>query len=311
MRKAIVSVIGFLAVAGVIGYLATSGGGPLGRARSDSVGGGGAGASGSPVTEKGLAVPGPAEVADSSVTGAVSSGSGSLTGVGELPAIGPAIVKTARIDVEVKKDGFEAAFDAARIVAATYGGYVESSSTSGTKVRSGSLMIRVPAASFDQAMTDLDRLGTVKAQSMSGQDVTSQYVDLKARLTTWETQEAVLLRLMRRATSVEATLRVQRELQDVQFRIEQIKGQLRVLDNQTSLATIQLSLREPGAPIHVESNVSERPSLVEAWDKALNGFLGVLYSVVVGLGYLVPIAVIVAAAWLGYRRLRSRPAVAG
>jgi hypothetical protein len=158
-------------------------------------------------------------------------------------------------------------------------------------------------------MTDLGQLGTVKAQSMSGQDVTSQYVDLRARLTTWETQEAVLLKLMRRATSVEATLRVQRELQDVQFRIEQIKGQLRVLDSQTSLATIALSLREPGAPIHVEPTISERPSLVEAWDKALNGFLGVVYSVVVGLGYLVPIAVIAAVAWFGYRRLRPRAAV--
>jgi hypothetical protein len=251
------------------------------------------------------------EAGDASIAGTASSGSGSLVGVGEVPAIGPAIVKTARVDVQVKKGGFEAAFDTARMVASKYGGYVESSSTSGTDVRTGTLTIRVPAASFDQAMNELDGLGTVKAQSISGQDVTSQYVDLKARLTTWETQEAVLLRLMRQATSVEATLRVQRELQDVQFRIEQIKGQLRVLDNQTSLATITLSLREPGAPVHVQTTTSERPSLGEAWDKALDGFLGVVYSVVVGLGYLVPIGAIVGAAWLGYRRLRSRPALTG
>jgi hypothetical protein len=53
--------------------------------------------------------------------------------------------------------------------------------------------------------------------------------------------------------------------------------------------------------------VSERPSLGEAWDKALNGFFSVVYSVTVGLGYLIPIALIVALGWLGYRRIRPRP----
>ncbi|MGH2668969.1 MAG: DUF4349 domain-containing protein, partial [bacterium] len=158
------------------------------------------------------------------------------------------------------------------------------------------------------AMADLRGLGTVEGQSISGQDVTAEFVDLESRLTTWETQEVVLLRLMRQATSVEATLRVQRELQDVQFRIEQIKGQLRVLENRTSLATIQVSIREPGAA-RFEAAAGERPSLGEAWDRALNGFLGVIYAIVVGMGYLVPVTAVALAGWFGYRRLRTRPAV--
>ena len=44
----------------------------------------------------------------------------------------------------------------------------------------------------------------MQARSVSGRDVTNEYVDLNARLRTWEAQEAVLLRLMKRATSVEA-----------------------------------------------------------------------------------------------------------
>jgi len=310
MRKVALSIIGFLALAGVIGYLATSS--VLSGADASGESAPAAGATraldqvgsaraatveGLAGTEDAAAVPGTAE----SQTG--------VSGIGALPPIGPAIVKTSQISIEVKNDGFESAFNAATFIAGKYGGYVESSSTAGTKTQSGELTIRLPSGSFDQAMADLRGLGTVEGQTISGQDVTAEFVDLDARLRTWETQEVVLLRLMRQATSVEATLRVQRELQDVQFRIEQIKGQLRVLENRTSLATIQVSIREPGAARFEQAAAGERPSLGEAWDRALNGFLGVIYAIVVGLGYLVPVTALALAGWFGYRRLRARPAV--
>lgn len=314
MRKVALSIIGFLALAGVIGYLATSSVFSGGGASSESAPAAGATfapdeAVGADTAEGrvGLAEA-PGVAAGFQGVGGLS-GAGSLSGVGNLPPIGPAIVKTASISIEVKKDGFESAFNAATLIAGTYGGYVESSSTAGTKTQSGELTIRVPSSSFDRAMTDLRGLGTVEGQTISGQDVTSEFVDLDSRLRTWETQEVVLLKLMRQATSVEATLRVQRELQDVQFRIEQIKGQLRLLDNRTSLATIQVSVREPGAVRVEQAAAGERPSLGEAWERAVNGFLGVIFAIVVGLGYLVPITAVAVAAWFGYRRLRPRPAL--
>lgn len=309
MRKVALSIIGFLALAGVIGYLATSGV-ISGR---DASGGSAPVASATRALDQAVVgldgVESATTPGEATEVGAGLSGGGSLSGVGNLPPIGPAVVKSATISIEVGKDGFESAFNAATFIAGTYGGYVESSSTAGTKTQSGELTIRLPSASFDRAMADLRGLGTVEGQSISGQDVTAEFVDLDSRLRTWETQEVVLLRLMRQATSVEATLRVQRELQDVQFRIEQIKGQLRVLDNRTSLATIQVSIREPGAARFEQAAAGERPSLGEAWDRALNGFLGVIYAIVVGLGYLVPITALALAGWFGYRRLRARPAV--
>jgi hypothetical protein len=301
VRKVVISIVALLAASGVIGFIATSGGG----GGAGEAGGSLASATSAP---KRLAAPVAVSANDSleSQSGSGLTGEGgALSDVGNLPAIGPAIVKTAQISIEVKKGGFQNAFDAASVVAGRYGGYVQDSSMAGTKSKSGSLTIRVPSARFDEAMNDLRRLGAVKGQSISGQDVTSEFVDLEARLRTWQTQEAVLLRLMRRATSVEATLRVQSQLQEVQFKIEQIKGQLRVLENQTSLATIRAELREAGAPVVEPAGVSS-PSLGEAWDRALAGFLGVVFAVVVGLGYLIPALAIAAAAWLGYRWLRPR-----
>jgi hypothetical protein len=313
MRKAVLPIIGFLALAGIVGYVATSGGGS-GPRQAGTVPTGAASRAPSQVlaglgVDEGVSAP---AVPGAGAGGGAGGGSaGDLSSIGNLPVIGPDIVKTAGISIEVKKGGFEGAFNAATTIAGRYGGYVQDSSMRGTKAKFGELTIRVPASAFEQAMNDLRGLGSVQGQSISGQDVTSQFVDLNARLRTWEAQEAVLLRLMRQATSIESTLRVQNQLQDVQFRIEQIKGQLRLLDNQTSLATIDVSLREAGAPVATQQTVArDRPSLSEAWDRAVDGFLGVIFAVVVGLGYLIPVAALAFAIGFGYRRYRTKPAAA-
>jgi hypothetical protein len=172
-------------------------------------------------------------------------------------------------------------------------------------------LIRVPMQSFDLAVHDLSALGTVDKQSENGQDVTSQYVDLNARLRTWQSQENVLVRLMNQAHSINDTMQVQRELQQVQFQIEDIKGQLRVLNDQTALGTIQLDLHEPGVSVAPSPKTEPKPSLADAWDQAVAGFLGVISLVIVGLGYVIPLAAIGGCVWLVYRRVKARDAGAG
>jgi Domain of unknown function (DUF4349) len=314
MRRFGLAAFAFLAIAAVVGFVATGG-----LSGVNATGGSGtAGMSTSSMPAKGAPVTGPVAgdafgAAPGSGTAATDEGAtagtvstGPVGSIGGLPAIGAAVIKTASVDIQVHKGEFETAFDAAMKIASRYGGYVESSSSSGAKVHSGTLTIRVPSVSFQDAMNDLTGLGEVQSQSASGHDVTDQFIDLNARLRTWEAQEAVLLRLMKHATTIEATLRVQSNLQDVQFRIEQIKGQLRVLENQTELASIDVSLHEPGVIVHPAGTTKpdERPSLAEAWTKAVNGFVGVVYVTVVGLGYLVPIALICLAVWFGVRRAR-------
>jgi hypothetical protein len=306
MRRAALVLIGFLAIAGLIGYAAVGGSDDSdagGTAREvgatgafGATGSTGGEAAGAVAAADGLDAAGPAS----------EEGGGGVSGLEVLPQLGTDVVKTAQIAIEVRTDGFEGAFDAVSLLSGRYGGYVQSSSTAGTKVRSGTLLLRVPANRFDEAMSDLRDLGSVEGESVSSEDVSAQFVDLEARLRAWQAQEAVLLDLMGRATSIEATIRVQSELQDVQFRIEQIKGQLRLLEDRTAFSTIQVTLREPGAPVTPSRAERERPSLGQAWDRAVDGFLGVFYVVVVGLGYLVPIAAFAALGWLAYRRA-ARP----
>jgi hypothetical protein len=295
VKKAAVILVGFLSVAAVIGFAVT-------RTDGDEVGE-------LPAVTRAPGVPSAdvqsgggeaaADVALAPET-VVESAVGELPG---LPPLGQAVVKTADLTIEVSKGTFADAFDDAALVASRYGGYVESSSMSGTESKGGSLTVRVPSDRFDEAMSDLRALGTVKREAVAGQVVTQQFVDLEARLRTWEAQEAVLLGLMEDATTVDATLRIQRELQDVQFRIEQIKGQLRVLEDQTALATIHVAMHEPGVPVAVEPSGEPRPSLAEAWERAVDGVLQVAYVTIVGLGYLVPLTLLGLLVWYLVRRI--------
>jgi hypothetical protein len=103
-----------------------------------------------------------------------------------------------------------------------------------------------------------------------------------------------LLDLMERATTIEQTLRVQNALDDVQLRIEQIQGELNLLDDQTSMATIEATLREAGAPVELTQEEVEAPSVGSAWRHAIAGFFRALFAVFVGIGYLLPLALLAA-----------------
>lgn len=218
------------------------------------------------------------------------------------PLASPRVIKTARIRVEVGENAFGDAFAQAERLAARHGGFVSDSFTASRPARSGELTIRVPSPVFEAVIADLKSLGSVETQRVSGVDVTVESVDLEARLRNWEAQERVLLRLMREANTIGESLQVQRELQSARLEIEQIHGQLRVLRDQTSLATISVVIHEPGAA----EEATDEDGLGGAWGRAVAAAGDVLEAMVVGLGYLVPIGAALIALWLVTRAVRSR-----
>jgi hypothetical protein len=213
------------------------------------------------------------------------------------------VIRTASIAVVIARDAFDERFGEAVDVAEEQGGFVADSRS---RNRSGSLTLRVPAANFDETLQALRALGTVEVESVHGTDVTADYVDLHANLRIARARREVLLGLMADAVSIEQTIRVQNALDETQLRIEQLQGQLRLLDDRTSLATIGLRLREQG--VEPESQV-EKASIPNAFERAAAGFVGVIAVIVIGLGYLIPILLIGLAAWFVVSRLRRRRTV--
>ncbi|MGH2653566.1 MAG: DUF4349 domain-containing protein [Actinomycetota bacterium] len=213
-----------------------------------------------------------------------------------VPAVGPKVIKTADLEVEVDRDGFGDAMSSATSVAARYQGFVVSTSTGGAEARRGTIVLRVPAERFEDAMNDLRGLGEVQRQRVTGEDVGQEFVDLEARLRHLDAQEQVMLGLFDEAATVADTIRIQNELSGIQLQIEEIEGRLRYLRDQTSLSTISVTLAEEG--------VAAPGAFDRAWERAVDGFLSVLAALVVGLGYVLPFAAIGLVGLLVYRRAR-------
>jgi hypothetical protein len=217
-----------------------------------------------------------------------------------LPGEISRVIRTAQIGLVIPPDAFDDRFAEAVDVASANGGFVASSTS---RERSGSVTMRVPSARFADTLRALRDLGDVQVQSVRGRDVTASYVDLRARLRIAKARREVLLGLMAEARSIEQTIRVQNALDDTQLRIEEVQGELRLLDDRTSLATIALSLREEG--VEPQAHV-ETPSIPNAFERAAAGFVGVIAGVVIGLGYVIPVTLLVLGAWFVVRVVQRR-----
>jgi hypothetical protein len=108
------------------------------------------------------------------------------------------------------------------------------------------LVVRVPAAQFNQTMEEIRAVGArVVQEKITGQDVTEEFIDLEAQIKNQKALEAQFLEIMKRAVRVEEALNVQRELAEVRTAIEKLEGRRRFLENQTSLSTITVTLQPP------------------------------------------------------------------
>ncbi len=214
-----------------------------------------------------------------------------------LPGVGPSVIKTAEIALEIERGEFKAALQQATAVASAEGGFVLSSGVEGREARRGSIVLRIPSDRFEAALTSLRDLGSVERERVSGEDVGQEFVDLEARLRNLRAQEAVLLRLMNEAQTVTDTIRVQKELTGIQLEVEQIRGRLRYLHDQASFGTISVSMAEAGVVAPGEPGI-----IAQAWERAVEGFLAVIGGLITALGVLVPIAVLALLGWVVIRR---------
>ena len=143
-------------------------------------------------------------------------------------------------------------------LAAANGGYVVASDMSEQDNRLyANISFRVTSEKFNDTLQALRNLAVdVRSESISGQDVTEEYVDLDAKLRTLEASEAQLLELMKMAGTVEEILKVQQELVNTRSEIEQIKGRMQYLEQSSDLSYISASLEQSKLIVEFIANTS-------------------------------------------------------
>lgn len=155
------------------------------------------------------------------------------------------VIHQAQLELKVKN--LEKAQMKIENKAAEYGGYVVESNVyrEDEELVEGTITVRVPEAHFQDFLTDSEgEASEVVGRNVTGQDVTEQYVDLKARLKSKRAVEERLLAFMKDAEKTEDLLKISSDLAVVQEEIEQLTGQMKYLENQASYSTVTITLSQ-------------------------------------------------------------------
>lgn len=175
------------------------------------------------------------------------------------------------------------------------GGFVVESTQSSSDVKvttrdTVTMTVRVPAEKFGEALDDIRKSGNrVIVETVKGQDVTEEFVDIEARLKAKKALEEQFIEIMKRSNSVADALNVQRELANVRGEIEQIEGRKRFLENQTSLSTIKIRIQTPNAFSASSSGFFYQlgQALSRGFDFALNFILVLITLFIAFLPFLI------------------------
>ncbi|MCW5791874.1 MAG: DUF4349 domain-containing protein [Polyangiaceae bacterium] len=108
------------------------------------------------------------------------------------------------------------------------------------------IVIRVPAAKFEDALKQLGGLGDLKHQNVEVEDVTEQFMDLNVRIKNTRSVLARYEQLLAKAGNVEESLKIERELERVTTQLELLEGRMKVLRELISFSTITLQLQARG-----------------------------------------------------------------
>lgn len=213
----------------------------------------GMGGGGAPATLAPAAAPAPA--LDASVPGAIDTYNAMPQAAQPQERL---VIENADLAIVVKDP--KAKMKQVSDLAKEFKGFVVSSNLyqsytpGGKEVPEATIVIRVPAERLDEALTRIkDGAVDIQNENRSGQDVTSQYVDLQAQLTAKEAAEKKLLEIMDQAVRAEDVLNIYLQVQTVQTQIEQLKGQIKYLEESAALSAISVRLiaEESTQPIEV------------------------------------------------------------
>lgn len=221
--------------------------------------------------------------------------------------LGRSIARTG--GVELRVESVARAFDEVRDRAVARGGFVAESWFAGRDDDAqASLVVRVPTGNVDALLADLRGIAVEVGSIRTGsQDLTTQVVDVEARLRNLRAVELRYGELLGEARNIAEILQVQDRLDGVRTEIERLTAQRETLSNITELATITVELTTVGEPLAVaEPGSGPKQAATDAWDASidtLSVLLTGIVSVVVYSWWLLPL---VPVGWWAVRVMRRR-----
>ncbi|MEM7029914.1 MAG: DUF4349 domain-containing protein [Chloroflexota bacterium] len=220
------------------------------------------------------------------------------------------IIKDAQLNLLVEDT--DTAIDRAQGIIVEFDGYIVSNRTwlSG-QYKYATLAIGVPSDRFEDMLRRLKGISlSVTNETISGQDVSDQYVDLQSRLRNLQATADRIRELLQAATEVDKALEISDRLSEVEAEIEQIKGRMNYLQDRAAFSTITLEL-EPDRPRREPEPRRWSPgeTFEDALEAAIEMSQGIIdmaiWAVVVGIPCLIPLVILFFIGRFFFRRLRK------
>jgi len=199
------------------------------------------------------------------------------------------IIQTA--DAELETENFAEARDRLRQLAPAANGFIESSAAHGR--RQFSIVMRVPAASFDTVLSQVEALAYVRVLNQRAQDVTAQFYDMGASYQLRRVEEERILALIDQAENIQEILALEQRLSSTRQSIEMYLSQLNHMAGQIAYSTISVTLTDiSDIPVVIIG-----PSLGEriggAFGESVDTTVNVLQNIIVFLAAaIVPLAIL-------------------
>lgn len=194
------------------------------------------------------------------------------------------------VEMSIEVDNASRTVDYIITMTTAAGGYVSSSSVydlsyDSTPRQEGYVTVRIPSENYTAFVKDIENLGDLSSKSITGTDVTEEYIDLEARLNNLQKQEKRLTEILNMSNTVEEVLSVEQELERVRGEIDSLTGRLQYLDNRIDLATINIRVTEP-------TPITHSWGMRDALSSSVQGFVSTVRAMVILVGYLLPIAIV-------------------
>lgn len=159
------------------------------------------------------------------------------------------LIKTFNLNVETEEfEKFLASLEE-RII--SMGGYVESENTYNGEARYNykssrysNITARIPAVNAENFKQFVGQNSNVTNESLSVQDVTTQYVDIESQKAAYKIEQERLLSYLEKAANVEEIISIESRLSEVRYRLESYESQLRMYDNLVDYSTFYLTINE-------------------------------------------------------------------
>lgn len=209
------------------------------------------------------------------------------------------VARTARLTLAANGDKIETISDRVNAMTDRFGGYVATSRVSageGSKGRA-TFLLMLPAAQYNDALASLSKLAHVRSRSQSSEDITADYKASERALKLSQDRVAALEAKLAAADTPAERVAIRHNLERARFALRQSTRRARVNRQRVNYVPLEMTIVADKS-----ADTVGKGTIAKSVDRAGKILTGAVAVLIVALAVLLPLTLIGAIGYFGYRR---------